>query len=264
MATAIILGSGTSNGVPALGVEYSPAFLANPKNHRMRPAILLEAESGNVLVDAGPEIRLQLLREGVKSVDALIVTHTHADHIMGMDDLRAFSGKGRPPLPVYAWPEYQQDIRRVFGYAFQSFGPEIEVPRFDLRDLPPFLEVCGLRIEVLPVPHGPWRVAALRIGDLAYVTDVSDIPAEVAPRLTGLRTLILDAVRYRPHPNHLHFERAVETARSLGAATTYFTHLSHDFDHDEVERHLDSAIRLAYDGLRIPLQVPREPIETKT
>lgn len=264
IATAIILGSGTSNGVPTLGVEYAPEFLANPKNHRTRPSLLLEGPGGNVLVDCGPEVRLQLLREGVKSVDAVIVTHTHADHIMGMDDLRAFSGKGRPPLPVYAWPRYQQDIRRIFGYAFEPFGPEIEVPRFDLRDLPEVLEVCGLRIEVLPVPHGPWQVAALRIGDLAYVTDVSDVPPEVASRLSGLRTLILDAVRYRPHPNHLHFDRAVATARALGPQTTYFTHLSHDFDHDEVERLLDPAIRLAYDGLRIPLEVPEVPSERKT
>lgn len=253
MAEAIILGSGTSNGVPALGCEYSESFLANVKNHRTRPSLLLKGPSGNVLVDCPPEMRLQLLRERVLDVEAAIITHTHADHVMGMDDLRAFCHRNGGSIRVFATPESQRDIRRIFEYAFLPFPPGIEVPRFDLRDCPQTLEICGLRIETMTVFHGSMPVLALRLGGFAYVTDVSEIPPEAWNRLQGLDCLVLDAVRYKPHPNHFHFERAIEVAQRLGAKRTYFTHLSHDYDHDEVNASLPSGIELAYDGLRIPL-----------
>lgn len=253
MSEVVILGSGTSNGVPTLGIQYTPEFLANPKNHRSRPSILIEGPAGNLLVDCAPEMRLQLVREGVMSVDAVLITHSHADHIMGMDDLRAFSLKSGKDMPIFAWPEVQDDIRRIFQYAFRDFPEGIEVPRFDLRDLPETLDICGLEIEVLKVYHGPLPVPALRIGQFAYVTDVSLIPEEVWPRLCGLDILVLDAVRYKPHPNHFHYEKAVEVSLALGAKQTYFTHLSHDYDHDKVNAELPNGIELAFDGLRIPL-----------
>ncbi len=136
IAEAIVLGSGTSNGVPTLGIDYPPEFLANPKNHRMRPSLLLKGPNGNVLIDCAPEMRLQLVRQDIKQVDAVIITHTHADHIMGMDDLRSFCLSSGRDMPVYTLPRYQEDIRRVFNYAFQDFPPGIHVPRFDLRDAP--------------------------------------------------------------------------------------------------------------------------------
>jgi phosphoribosyl 1,2-cyclic phosphate phosphodiesterase len=248
-----MLGSGTSNGVPMLGVEYPPRFLANPKNHRTRPSILIAGPKGNVLVDCTPEMRIQLVREGVLSVEAVILTHTHADHLMGMDDLRSFSMVTGKPMPVYVQERYMEDVHRVFGYAFREHPAGIEVPRFELHDMPESLDLGGLSIRTMTVMHGPAPVTALRIGGFAYVTDVSEIPPEAASRLRDLDTLVLDAVRYKPHPNHFHFERAVEEALKIGARKTYFTHLSHDYDHDETNSALPSRIELGYDGLRIPL-----------
>ncbi|MBL8087121.1 MAG: MBL fold metallo-hydrolase [Chthonomonas sp.] len=254
MVEAVILGSGTSNGVPTLGVEYSAEFLAKPKNHRTRSSLLLRGPEGNLLVDCSPEMRLQLLREDVSQVDAVIITHTHADHIMGMDDLRAFVLKTGRDMPVYAYPEHQVDIRRVFAYAFAELPPGIEVPRFELMDLPPVLKTCGMEVQSFRVRHGATEVAALKVNRFGYITDVSEIPAEVWPHFCDLDTLVIDAVRRRPHPNHLHFARAIEVAEQLGAKMTYFTHLSHDYDHDITERdELPPTIRLAFDGLRIDI-----------
>lgn len=253
IAEAIVLGSGTSNGVPTLGIDYSPEFLANPKNHRTRPSLLLKGPEGNVLIDCAPEMRLQLVREDIKQVDAVIITHTHADHIMGMDDLRSFCLRTKRDMPVYTLPRYQEDIKRVFNYAFQEFPPGIEVPRYDLRDAPDTLEVAGLELKLRIVEHGPWPVIAVIVGRFAYVTDVKTISPSVLEELRGLDTLVLDAVRRKPHPNHLHFDAAVELALKLGARQTYFTHLSHDYDHDVVNAELPAGIALAYDGLKIPV-----------
>lgn len=252
MAEAVILGSGTSNGVPSLGIQYTPEFLANPKNHRYRPSMIFLGEDGNVLIDCPPELRLQLVREDIKRVDAVIVTHTHADHVMGMDDLRAFCLLTKRSMPVYTTPEYQQDIKRIFRYAFDD-NPTGEVPRFEMHDAPENLELCGMSFQILVVMHGPIPVLAIRCDDFAYVTDVSYIPPEAMLKLKGVRTLILDAVRYRPHKNHFHYEAAIAVAREIGAEQTYFTHLSHDYDHDKTNAELPSGIQLAYDGLRIPL-----------
>jgi len=254
---AIVLGSGTSNGVPTLGIDYPTSFLANPKNHRTRPSLLLKGPEGNVLVDCAPEMRLQLLREGVMMVDQVIITHTHADHIMGMDDLRSFCLRSKKDMPVYTLPQYQEDIRRVFSYAFGEFPEGIEVPRYDLRTVGPFpqtIVLSGMEITLMEVGHGPWPVIALRVGNFAYVTDVKTIPAETEALLYGLDTLILDAVRLRPHPNHMHFDEAVEWAKRLGARQTFFTHLSHDYDHDVTNASLPSNIQLAHDGLKIQVE----------
>jgi len=248
----VVLGSGTSNGVPSLGIDYPAEFLANPKNHRTRPSIVITGPGGNLLVDCAPELRLQLLRENIKRIDAVIITHTHADHVMGMDDLRAFCLLTKKNMPVFTTPEYQNDIRRIFKYAFENY-PTGEVPRFDLIDIAPVLEVCGLKVKVMTVMHGPIPVLALRVNNFAYLTDVSYIAPEVEAELQGLDCLILDAVRYKAHPNHFNFEQACEMAKKLNARVTYFTHLSHDYDHDKTEAELPPSIRLAYDGLRMAI-----------
>lgn len=249
----IILGSGTSTGVPVLGFDYPPDFLAQPRNHRTRPSITLCGPNGNFQVDCGPDFRQQMLTAGLTDLCAALITHSHADHIMGMDDLRSFSLKHGCPFPVYAGPATQEDIRRVFQYAFQEFPPGVEVPRFDLRPVPEIIEEAGLEIRTMIVPHGPKiECIATRVHDFAYVTDVSEIPPSVAVQLTGLDVLVLDAVRYKPHPNHFHYDRAVEVALEIGAKQTYFTHLSHDYDYTKVNAELPAGIELAYDGLRIP------------
>lgn len=255
IAEVIVLGSGTSNGVPIIGFDYPAEFLANPKNHRLRPSILIRTAGGNVLVDCTPDMRTQLLRESVKSLEAVLVTHGHADHIMGMDDLRAFSLRSERNMPIIALPDTQETIRRVFPYAFTQSRVGVEVPQFELVDAPDVWEVAGLKIQLMTVMHGPMPVLALRINNFAYVTDVSEIPAPAWSKLQGLDTLILDAVRRKPHPNHFHLEKAIEVAQELGAKMTYFTHLSHDFDHDVVEaQELPPTIRLCFDGQRIDVE----------
>ncbi len=252
MAEIVVLGSGTSNGVPMLGMDYSPEFLANPKNHRTRCSIAIKGPEGNILVDCAPEMRLQMLRADIKRIEGVIITHTHADHIMGMDDIRSYCVAHGMDMPVYTYERYQEDIRRIFPYAFIDHGnPEILVPRFILQEMPDPLEVVGLKIERLDIWHGQWPVIGLKINRFAYLTDVNMIPGEVMDRLTDLDTLILDAVRYRPHPNHYNYDQAIDVAKAIGAKQTYFTHLSADYDHDKVNEDLPPGIELAYDGLII-------------
>jgi len=255
MPEVVVLGSGTSNGVPMLGVDYEPEYLANPKNWRTRCSIIILGPEGNVLVDCAPELRLQMAREGLTRIDDVIITHTHADHIMGMDDLRSICMKTRKPMPIYADEASQQDIRRIFPYAFLDNAPAgVEVPRFDFHVPGESMDLCGMDIQILRVQHGPkLTVLALRINDFAYVTDVNYIPPHEIARLTGLDTLILDAVRYKPHPNHYHFDAAMEVAKEIGAKMTYFTHLSSDYDHDKKNSEMPPNIQLSYDGLRIAI-----------
>lgn len=252
MPVAIILGSGTSNGVPMLGREYAPEFLANPKNHRFRSSCLLQSDEGNFLIDCSPELRLQLLRENVMSVEEVLITHTHADHIMGMDDLRSFCIAERREIPIYTLPRYQDDIRRVFDYAFGEYPPGVWVPRFGLRDAPSVLHSCGMEIQIFEVQHGRFPVLGVRVGGFAYLTDVNFIPDNVFEMLGDLDTLVIDAVRFEPHPNHFHFDAAMEVIAQLNPKMAYLTHLSHDYDHDVFEATLPPNVRLAFDGLRIP------------
>jgi len=253
MKEAIVLGSGTSSGVPVLGVSYPDAFLSNPKNHRTRPSLLLSSPEGNILIDAGPDVRLQLLRERVRTLDAVVITHTHADHVMGLDDLRAYCLLTGNPLPIFTGLSYQEDIKRIFPYAFRPGPPGVEVPRFELQDVRETIEIGCWKLRCFWVLHGATKVLAIRVNGLAYLTDVNHIPEEAFPLLENLDVLIMDAVRIRRHPNHFHLQAAIEAALKIGAHQTFFTHLSHDFDHDAHNAKLPPGIALAYDGLRIPL-----------
>ena len=250
---AIILGSGTSNGVPMLGVHYPPEFLANPKNHRTRSSCLLKGPTGNFLIDCTPEMRIQLVREEIFSVEEILITHTHADHVMGMDDLRSFCMVEQRALNVYTLPRYQADIRRIFPYAFSEVPTGVFVPRFDLRDAPKVLESCGLTIRIFEVQHGQVPCLGIRVNDFAYITDVNFISDEVKLQLQNLDTLVIDAVRHEPHPNHFHFEATMATIADLNPKMAYLTHLSHEYDHNTFEVNLPVNVRLAYDGLRISI-----------
>jgi phosphoribosyl 1,2-cyclic phosphate phosphodiesterase len=248
---AILLGSGTSNGVPMLGMEYPASFLANPKNHRTRCSCVLQGPLGNFLIDCSPEMRLQLFREGIKSVKEVLITHTHADHIMGMDDLRSFCVVEKRSIPVYTLPRYQEDIKRVFQYAFQEYPPGVWVPRFELNDVPEVISSCGLEIYTMIVDHGSIPCIGVKVNNFAYVTDVNNIPSLAWQLLQNLDTLVIDAVRLEPHPNHFHFDAAMQVIEKLAPKKAILTHLSHDYDHDEFEKKLPSNVRLAYDGMRI-------------
>jgi phosphoribosyl 1,2-cyclic phosphate phosphodiesterase len=234
-----------------LGVSYPSEFLANPKNHRMRSSLMLMGPTGNLLVDCTPEMRLQVTGQGITEIEAVLITHAHADHVMGMDDLRSLSMKSGKPVPVYTLQQHAETIRGIFPYAFKEFPDGILVPRFDLIQVPELLRVGGMDIQTFIVDHGKTPVIGLRVNDFAYITDVSFIPPAAEAMLRDLDVLVLDAVRYKPHPNHFNMEQALVAAEKIGARKTYFTHLSHDYDHDKVNSELPSGIELAYDGLRL-------------
>jgi phosphoribosyl 1,2-cyclic phosphate phosphodiesterase len=256
-----ILGSGTSHGVPMIGCDCDVCRSHNPLNKRFRPSILVKTGEGNILVDTTPELRLQCLTYDVRRVDAVLITHTHADHIMGLDDLRRFSDLSGDEIPLYGDPEVLDDIRRIFSYIFRETQTGGGKPRISLNEIEPSFELLGLSVEPLHVMHGKLPVVAYRFEEMAsavpegrgavaaaYVTDVSEIPDEALRRLYGLDLLILDAVRFEPHVTHFGLYQALDVVNQVKPKRTLFTHLSHHFDHDVVNATLPDNARLAYDG----------------
>lgn len=257
----LVLGSGTSHGVPMIGCECDVCRSDNPKNRRFRPSILVRHAEKAILVDTTPELRLQCLTFDVRRVDAVLFTHTHADHVFGLDDLRRFNDISGQEMPVYGDEETLADIRRIFPYIFKETQLAGGKPRLTLHPIEQDFELYGLRIRSLYVLHGQLPVLAFRFDcpgtvnslprSIAYVTDVSSIPTDAANALRDLDCLILDAVRFDPHPTHFGLYQALDVIAQLGPTRAYLTHLSHHFDHDIVNAQLPPNVALAYDGLVI-------------
>ncbi len=259
IGTVIFLGTGTSVGVPAIGCQCEVCQSSDPHNKRLRCSILVQWEGKTLLVDTPPDLRTQLLREQIPLVNAVLYTHEHADHLFGLDDLRLFPFRLGAPVPLFCQSHVEDRIRKSFDYAFESrevthpgARPQLE---FETIDTDPF-EVLGIRVVPIPMMHGPhFQVLGFRFGDFAYCTDTNGIPESSLNQLTGLKTLVLGALRHTPHPTHFSVEQAVAVAQQLGAETTYLTHICHDLDHDTTNAMLPPGIRLSYDGLRVDVRL---------
>jgi len=251
----VLLGTGTSVGVPIIGCHCEVCRSEDPRNHRTRSGVAVFAPEGVFLIDTPPELRLQLVREGIDTVEAVVYTHAHADHIFGLDDLRVIGVRRRAPVPLYCEPHVEEHIRHTFSYAFKPprFAYEGAVPNLEFRriGLEPF-SLLGLTVQPIRLHHGKWPVLGFRINDVAFCTDVSEIPEESWTLLEGLDVLILDALREKPHPTHFSLSQALQVVERLRPRQTYFTHLSHSLDYRKTNARLPDGVELAYDGLTIP------------
>ena len=251
--TITVLGSGTSVGVPTIGCSCDVCQSSDPRDRRLRPSVLVSFDGHCVLIDTTPDFRYQALRTPIPRVDAVLYTHSHADHIMGLDDLRPFNYMQRQVIPIYAAEEHLRSIMGAFPYIFtegptESSRPRLEPHRFEGGSV---IEVCGLGFEVIPLKHGKGTSYGFRFGTAAYLTDHSEIPEESMARLKGLEVLFLDALRHNPHPTHSTVAQALRWVERLRPARTFLTHICHDLGHAFTEENLPPHVRLAYDGLRI-------------
>lgn len=252
------LGTGTSFGVPVVGCSCPTCTSADPRDARTRNAALLELPEGRLLVDTPPELRLQLLRAGVARIDEVWITHPHADHLHGLDDLRVFTTRLRMSLPTHVADEHIAEIRARFPYIFSDFEPPAGTTK-PILHLVPFqptesLELLGARVQPIPVPHGPMTAYGFRVGSLGYITDAKALPEQALAVLDGVDTLVLNALWWgKPHPTHFNVEEAVAAARAVGARKTYLVHLTHRLLHRELDEQLPPDIHPAYDGLTLEI-----------
>jgi phosphoribosyl 1,2-cyclic phosphate phosphodiesterase len=251
-AKITVLGSGTSSGVPTIGCSCAVCHSDDPRDKRLRPSILVQHDGRNIVIDTTPDFRQQALRARMQHLDAVIYTHAHADHILGLDDIRPFNFRQKTQIPLFASAPTFAVIERIFEYAFDGRQHTSSVPRLDVNLITeePF-DVQGLRFEAIPVLHGANVVFGFRFGDTAYLTDHSEIPESSMEKLQGLDVLFLDALRHKPHPTHSTVANSVSIAQRLQARRTFFTHICHDLPHAATEATLPPGILLAYDGLEI-------------
>ena len=254
----VLLGSGTSFGVPQVGCGCRTCTSPDPRDRRMRTAALVETRGRRLLIDTPPELRLQLVAHGIDRVDAVLFTHAHADHIHGIDDLRAITARRKDPLPAFGPPDALAELVTRFHYVFDrdhGARPGTSKPNLAAHPLAAgeLADVAGVPVLPLELPHGDQVVYGYRIGNLAYLTDAKSVPDDVRARLTGLEVLVLNALLPRPHPLHLSIPEAIAAAQAIGARRTLFTHLTHETPHAELEASLPPGIEPAYDGLVVEM-----------
>ena len=247
-----ILGSGTSTGIPMVGCHCQVCESTDRHDKRTRASIMVECGGPRILVDTSTDLRGQMLREGVPQIDAVLLTHTHADHIHGIDDLRGFNFLHRKLIPCYGSPETMARVTASFAYIFEGLSSEGYSPLLEPIAVEAPFELFGCAITPVPINHGSLRATGYRFADAAYLTDCSEIPEASLGLLQGLDLLIIDALRYSPHPNHFNIEGAQQVVQTLRPRRTLFTHLTHEVHHRDGER-LPPGIEFAYDGMTVEL-----------
>ncbi len=243
-------------GVPTIGCDCAVCHSSDPRDLRTRPSVLIEYSGRAVLIDTTPDFRQQAIRENIRSLDAVLYTHTHADHLLGIDDLRPLSFLHKPnKLPLYAHPDAVEFIRRMFGYIFDAKYKFGGLPQVELKPINGSVELFGARFEPIVLIHGDAEILGFRFGSAAYLTDHSEIPEESLARLQDLDVLFLDALRHKPHPTHSTVEHSVETVKRLKPRRAFFTHICHDLPHEQTNATLPDNVKLSYDGMKLEFEI---------
>jgi phosphoribosyl 1,2-cyclic phosphate phosphodiesterase len=254
-ATLTVLGSGTSMGVPTIGCACAVCHSPDPHDRRTRPSVLLEYAGKIVLIDTTPDFREQAIREQIRRIDAVLYTHSHADHILGIDDLRPLSYHRDGKIPLYARAEAADYIRNMFRYIFDADYKFGGLARLELKSIGGPFDLFGVEFEPIPIIHGDTEIYGFRFGQAAYLTDFSEIPESSLPRLEGLDVLFLDGLRHKPHPTHSTVENSTRIADQVGAKRVFFTHICHDLPHEATNATLPPHVRLSYDGMRLEFEI---------
>jgi phosphoribosyl 1,2-cyclic phosphate phosphodiesterase len=255
-AMLTVLGSGTSMGVPTIGCDCAVCQSRDPHDRRTRPSILVEYGGKTVLIDSTPDFREQAIREQINHLDAVLYTHSHADHILGLDDLRPLSYRHKPnKLPLYARPAAADFIRNTFRYIFDAdykFGGLAQV---ELKTFQGPVELFGARFDPIPVIHGEAEIDGFRFGSAAYLTDHSSVPETSLAKLQNLDILFLDALRHAPHPTHSTVENSLRIVERLQPKRAFFTHICHDLPHEATNASLPANVELSYDGMKLEFEI---------
>ena len=254
-AVLTVLGSGTSMGVPTIGCQCRVCTSSDPHDRRTRPSIMVDYDGHRVVIDTTPDFREQAIRERIRSVDAVLYTHAHADHILGLDDLRPLTFHSSGKIPLYAQQAAFERLAYMFDYIFAGeykYGGLAEV---ELQLLNGPLELHGARFEPVPIMHGDAEICGFRFGQAAYLTDFSEIPEASIERLRDLDILFLDALRHKPHPTHSTVENSLQLVERLKPRRAFFTHIAHDLPHADTNAGLPPHVRLAYDGMKLEFEI---------
>lgn len=255
-ATLTVLGSGTSMGVPTIGCDCTVCRSPDPHDRRTRPSVMISYDRHNILIDTTPDFREQALRENITSVAAVLYTHTHADHILGIDDLRPLSFAHKPGrMPLYADPLAVKFLRNMFRYIFDADYKFGGLPQVEMKPIEGPVNLFGARFEPVTVIHGETPILGFRFGSAAYLTDHSEVPPDSLDQLRGLDILFLDALRYKPHPTHSTVEQSLKIVEAVKPKRAFFTHICHDLPHEETDASLPAGVRLAYDGMKLEFEI---------
>jgi phosphoribosyl 1,2-cyclic phosphate phosphodiesterase len=250
-----VLGSGTSMGVPTLGCHCAVCESKDARDKRTRPSVLLSYGGHNVVIDTTPDFRTQAMAARVDRLDAILYTHSHADHVFGLDDIRPYNLKQKAAIPIYAAESTLRVLQKTFAYIFDDTPTDSSLPGVDLHAINGSFTLLGVEFTPIPAMHGPGNVLGFRFGNAAYLTDFSTIPESSKALLRGLDHFILDALRYVPHPMHSNVEQSLALIAELKPRQAWFTHICHDLGHEQTNAKLPENVKLAYDGLRLEVQV---------